>query len=60
MSTFVAMLDPWRGLRDLRTQLLSQFERQLQRGSGISEADFEVLVTASEAPGRRLRAVNLG
>ena len=50
----------WRGFHDLRTQLLSQLGRQLQRDSGISEADFEVLVTVSEAPGQRLRAVDLG
>lgn len=50
----------WRGFHDLRTQLLSHLARQLQRDSGLSEADFEVLVTVSEAPAQRIRAVDLG
>jgi len=50
----------WRGFHDLRTQLLSRLARQLQQDSGLSEADFEVLVTVSEAPAQRIRAVELG
>lgn len=50
----------WRGFHDMRTQLLSRLGRQLQTDSGLSEADFEVLVFVSEAPDQRLRAVELG
>ena len=44
----------------MRTQLLSRLARQLQSDSGLSEADFEVLVYVSEAPDQRIRAVDLG
>ena len=44
----------------MRTQLLSRLARQLQSESGLSEADFEVLVHVSEAPAQRIRAVDLG
>ena len=50
----------WRGFHDMRTQLLSRLARQLQVDSGLSEADFEVLVHVSEAPKARVRAVDLG
>jgi DNA-binding MarR family transcriptional regulator len=53
-------LRAWRGFHDMRTQLLSQLARQLQTDSGLSEADFEVLVHVSEAPSQRIRAVDLG
>lgn len=50
----------WRGFHDMRTQLLSRLARQLQTDSGLSEADFEVLVFVSEAPDHRIRTVELG
>jgi DNA-binding MarR family transcriptional regulator len=50
----------WRGFHALRTQLLGRLNRSLLEESGLSGADFEVLVAVSEAPGKRLRAVELG
>jgi DNA-binding MarR family transcriptional regulator len=50
----------WRGFHALRTQLLGHLNRSLLEESGLSGADFEVLVAVSEAPGKRLRAVELG
>src|SRR5450755_2022722 len=43
-----------------RTQLLARLNRSLLEESGLSGADFEVLVTLSDAPGKRMRAVELG
>jgi len=50
----------WRGFHAMRAQLISHLGRQLQADSGISDADFEVLVAVSEAPRQRTRAVDLG
>lgn len=50
----------WRGFHALRSQLLGHLGRQLQADSGLSAADFEVLVFVSEAPSKRIRAVELG
>lgn len=50
----------WRGFHALRTQLLARLNRSLLVESGLSGADFEVLVVVSEAPGKRMRAVELG
>jgi DNA-binding MarR family transcriptional regulator len=44
----------------MRTQLLARLSRSLLEESGLSGADFEVLVAVSEAPGKRMRAVELG
>jgi DNA-binding MarR family transcriptional regulator len=49
----------WRGLLQMTTQLDAEIHRQLQASSGLSEADYEVLVPLSEAPGRRLRPYEL-
>jgi DNA-binding MarR family transcriptional regulator len=50
----------WRGFHAMRTQLLARLSRSLLEESGLSGADFEVLVAVSEAPGKRMRAVELG
>ena len=50
----------WRGFHAPRTQLLARLNRSLLEESGLSGADFEVLVTLSDAPGKRMRAVELG
>lgn len=50
----------WRGFHDLRIHLIGYLSSRLMAESGLSSADFEVLVTVSEAPDRRLRAVDLG
>ena len=44
----------------MRSEVFAHLARQLSRNSGISESDFEVLVMVSEAPGRRIRARELG
>lgn len=49
----------WRGYRRMRALLDLQLARDLSRESGLSEADYDVLSTVSEAPGRRLRLSEL-
>lgn len=39
----------------MHTALMGRLARELQRQSGLSDADYEVLVHLSEAAGRRLR-----
>jgi len=50
----------WRGFVRLQSEIRARTNRQLQRDSGLSEADYAVLVSLSEAPGGRLRAFELG
>ena len=50
----------WRGLLQMTSQLDAHLSRQLQDESGLSRADYDVLVPLSEAPGRRLRMFELG
>ena len=50
----------WRGLMALRIGLVGHLARQLAQDSGITEAEFEVLVVVSEAPGQRIRSRDLG
>ena len=50
----------WRGFIDMRAALMARLGRELQRESGLSEADYSVLVELSEAEGRRLRLGGLG
>lgn len=45
----------WRALTALRTPLETALNRQLSRDSGLSTADYSVLVELSEAPGGVLR-----
>lgn len=47
--------EAWRGFLALRAQLMAHLGRELQRESGLSEADYAVLVELSEAPRQRLR-----
>ena len=49
----------WRGLLDTSRLLFEQVNRELSRRSGLSGADYEVLVQLSEAPERRLRMSEL-
>jgi DNA-binding MarR family transcriptional regulator len=44
----------------MQSRLLAQLQRQIQRESGLSGADYEVLVALSESPAGRLRAFELG
>ncbi len=50
----------WRGFMALRNGLIGHLARQLAQDSGITEAEFEVLVVVSEAPGQRIRSRDLG
>lgn len=57
-------LDPqeqraWRSFLSMHTQLMAQLRRSLVQGSGLSDADYEVLVHLSEAPDDRLRVFEL-
>lgn len=49
----------WRALERLRSPLEAALNRQLSRDSGLSTADYAVLVTLSETAGQRLRAREL-
>jgi len=44
----------------MQGQLRSRLGSQLQRETGLSEADYEVLVNLSEAPNGRLRPSEIG
>ncbi|MEV6654505.1 MarR family winged helix-turn-helix transcriptional regulator [Streptomyces sp. NPDC051219] len=52
-------LRAWRAFCQMQEVLRSRIEQQLQAGSGLSNADYTVLVALSEAPGGRLRAYEL-
>jgi DNA-binding MarR family transcriptional regulator len=49
----------WRSYLQMHGQLLARLNRQLQADSGLSLADYEVLVTLSEVPAGRLRPFEL-
>lgn len=50
----------WRGLVSVRFKLFAHLERELQKRSGLSDADFSVLFRLWEAPDGRLRLGELG
>jgi DNA-binding MarR family transcriptional regulator len=52
--------EAWRAFHAMRTQLLGHLQRCLAAQSGLSEADYEVLVAVSEAPDHQLRSRDLG
>jgi DNA-binding MarR family transcriptional regulator len=49
----------WRGFHRLRAELVAHLARELARDSGLTEADYAVLVEVSDAPGRRMRSRDL-
>lgn len=49
----------WRGYMRMRALLDLQISRDLARDAGLSDADYQVLVGLSEAPGGRVRLVEL-
>lgn len=49
----------WRGLLQMTVQLQAQVNRELQETSGLSGADYEVLVPLSESEEGRLRVMEL-
>jgi DNA-binding MarR family transcriptional regulator len=50
----------WRAFLAMKTQLDARLAADLRQDSGLSSADFAVLVGVSEAPQRRIRAHVLG
>jgi DNA-binding MarR family transcriptional regulator len=50
----------WRGFLAMYTQLTSRLAKELKRETGLSGADYAVLVGVSEAPAGRIRANELG
>ena len=52
--------DVWRGWVEVGSRLEERLNRQLQHDSGLSSADYEVLVNLSEADEGRLRSFQLG
>jgi DNA-binding MarR family transcriptional regulator len=53
-------MDAWRAFYEMQEVLRGRLEQQLQADSGLSNADYTVLVALSEATGGRLRAYELG
>lgn len=53
-------MSAWRTFYEMQELLRGRLEQQLQADSGLSNADYTVLVALSEAPGGRLRVVELG
>lgn len=49
----------WRAFLSGTTRLFERLDRQLREASGISLAEYEILVRLSEAPERRLRMAEL-
>jgi DNA-binding MarR family transcriptional regulator len=49
----------WRGLLQMSSRLDARLNRDLQQTSGLSLADYDVLVLLTEAPDRRLRMFQL-
>jgi DNA-binding MarR family transcriptional regulator len=50
----------WRQFLLMQGELRNRLGSRLQRETGLSEADYEVLVNLSEAPGGRLRPTQIG
>jgi DNA-binding MarR family transcriptional regulator len=50
----------WRCFLALQIRLHARLSQQLQRETGLSETDYEVLVNLSEAPNYAMRAFELG
>ena len=50
----------WRGLLAMHADLFQYIDRQLRVRSGLSRADYEVLVLLTETPPGRLRAFEIG
>lgn len=50
----------WRGYAEMSSRLGAYLHRSLNRQTGLSLSDYEVLVRLSESPHHRLRAFELG
>ena len=65
MSDDVRWLDDeqqraWRGFLDVQARLAARLNRELQVTSGLSLADYDVLVHLTDVPDGRLRAFEVG
>lgn len=49
----------WRGFLRLRTALVGHLARELAADSGLTEAEYAILVALVESPGHRIRARDL-
>ena len=49
----------WRGYLHMHSLLMAQLNRNMLAGSSMSESDYAVLVSLSEAPDSRMRAFEL-
>lgn len=52
-------MSAWRGLNETCSRLLERLEAELKAESGLTFADYEVLVNLSESPDLRLRMSDL-
>jgi DNA-binding MarR family transcriptional regulator len=50
----------WRGFIRMHNEVRAHISRRLQQETGLSGADYDVLVILSETPGGRLRAYEMG
>lgn len=50
----------WRGLLTMNARLMARLNRELQESSGLSLADYDVLVALTDVTGRTLRMGELG
>lgn len=49
----------WRGLNEMRAQLMSKVAKDLAVESGLTEADYAVLLAIVESPGRAISSPDL-
>ncbi|GAA2862663.1 hypothetical protein GCM10010517_21690 [Streptosporangium fragile] len=54
-----AELDAWRSYTTVHAQLAAHLARELTRATGLSEADHQILDVLLDAPGARMRALEL-
>jgi DNA-binding MarR family transcriptional regulator len=52
-------LDTWLGYQRMRMRLAERISRDLARETGLSEADFEILMALMDAPDEPIRALAL-
>lgn len=50
----------WRGFLDVHARIAARLNRDLQRTSGLSLSDYDILVHLTDVPDGRLRAFELG
>jgi DNA-binding MarR family transcriptional regulator len=54
-----AQVDAWNSYQRMRTRLSERLNRELARETGLSEADFEILIALIESPDETVRALAL-